>query len=197
MSSPRQHAISKLDTFRERMFKPTSKSDLSYMLNDKVKIITYSQLDDFSSFSDLIHPYNACILLYPNYNDPNIGHWCCVFVRNNVCEYFDPYGCYIDEPIGDYNQTSKIDGIRRVEPKLLKLLVDSEYAHNVFWNETAFQNEDLGSQTCGLWNVLRLKNSHLPELEFKKIYYDLPNKSNIAPDLLVSAIICSLFPEFS
>lgn len=207
---------SKLNTYRKRMYKPTSRSDLMYMLQNKTKIVTYDELLEYNSFNELMEEFGSCIILYPNRSDPSCGHWCCIFIipGTDRVEYFDPYGCFLEEPIKEYNdeERSEIEkdennqditkkqkfGERRLlEPKLRELLLKSDYVDNLYWNETPFQNVECGANTCGLWNVLRLKNSHLPELEFRKIFFDLPSNSNppVLPDLVVSSIICSLYPE--
>lgn len=185
-----------LEKYRARMYKPTSRNDLMYMLGNKCRIITYDELSNFNSFSELMDPYQCCILLYPNHDDPEVGHWCCCFIMpgTNIVQYFDSYGAYIDEPVGEFNKDA-VHERKRIEPKLLELLASSPYADNVWWNETIFQSEDKATTTCGLWTVVRLKNNHLTENEFATLYYDTPVKEGVLPDLLVSAVICKLFPE--
>lgn len=194
----------RLNVYRKRMYKPTSRSDLLYMLQDKIKIVTYDELLEYETFDELMKDFGSCIILYPNRSDPTCGHWCCIFIipGTDRVEYFDPYGCFLEDPIKEFNDEEREevkdkDNRRILEPKLKELLLKSDYIDNLYWNETPFQNTECGASTCGLWNVIRLKNSHLPELEFKKIFFDLPSNSSppVLPDLVVSSLICNLYPE--
>jgi hypothetical protein len=189
-------ATNNLEKYRDRMFRPTSRNDLNYMLDNKVKILTYDQLDNYTSFDELMNPYHALIILYPNADDPEVGHWCCCYIMQGVdnrVEYFDSYGAYIDEPVGEYNKG--IRSPRKIEPKLLDLIKDSPYADRIWWNEIPFQSESEATATCGLWCVARLKNTHLTEEGFATLYFDLPVKQKVLPDLLVAGVICNLYPE--
>jgi hypothetical protein len=190
--------VSQLEKYRERMYKPTSRSDLQYMLNDKVKIINYDELMKYTTFKDLMDPYQSVIILYPNADDPEVGHWCCIFIipGTNRCEYFDPYGAYIDNPVEEYNEEMEsLHQRRRIEPKLLELLIDSPYGDNCWWNETPFQSIDIASQVCGLWCAYRLKNNHLTEKDFKRLYFDTPTSQGIVPDMLIAALTCDQYPD--
>lgn len=191
---------SELEKIRARMYAPTSKKDLEHMLNGKSRIVVYDQLNDYTSFKDLIEPYQSLIILYPNADDPEIGHWTCIFVipGTDRVEYFDSYGAYIDEPVGEYNKDKKaLHDPQRIEPRLLELLAASPYADNLYFNETPFQSEDHASQTCGLWVVLRLKNNYLKEEAFEKEYFDIPTNAGVLPDLLAAAMILEMYPEMA
>jgi len=194
---------SPLDIYRARMLEPTSRKDLRYMLNDTVRIIEYEQLKTFKRLDELLQPYGAVIMLYPSTDseitnpDERVGHWVCMFVipGTNQLEYFDSYGCYIDEPLRRDNNPLAYHEPQKVEPYLLDLILSSDYANNTFWNEVTFQGNDMDTATCGLWCVLRLKNRHLDEEAFEKLYLDAPGVMRIDPDLLVSSIICDMYPE--
>lgn len=188
--------ISKLEKIRERMYTPTDKNNILYMLNNRVNVVRYSDLDSYSSFEELIGPYQQCIILYPHTPDGNVGHWCTVFshsLTSDRAEFFDAYGFYIDDPIDDYND--RMHDKHKLEPKLLDLILASKYANNFHYNEIPYQSESLATDTCGLWAVYRLKNKHLDEYEFRKICLDLPVEYNLLPDLVMSKVILDLFPE--
>lgn len=188
-----------LDIYRNRMFKPTTRKDLQLMLGNKVNIVTYEELKNIKSFDQLMNPYNCAIILYPSKDDPDVGHWCCVFIMpgndNNKVQYFDPYGTYIDKNLEKYN--NGIYDKRKLEPLLLDLLLDSQYANSVYWNESSFQSQEEPTMVCGLWCVMRIKCNDMNEYEFKKYYLEAPEHQDIMPDLLVSAIICDTYPEMS
>lgn len=202
-----EETVKAMEKVRERMFRPTSRRDIEYMLGDKIKVLTYDELLQYSTFEDLMDPYHAIVILYPNLSTPDLGHWVTCFVApgTNSVIYFDSYGCYIDEPIRAYNEEAEeeerekrlLRKKRRLEPKLLELLIESPYDNEVFYNDTTFQSEDMCTNTCGLWCVVRLICNIYGENEFKKLYYDKPLSMDISPDLAVSNVICDIFPEMA
>jgi len=185
------------------MMQPTSMSDLRYLLNDKVNVVKYSDLDNYKSIDEVLGPYMCSCILYPGPPDlTDVGHWCALFCNSGVgnrLEFFDSYGCYIDQKIELYNDdVDNIDTMHpptKIEPKLLELIINSRFADNMHYNDTPYQSEDVATAVCGLWCVMRIKNKHLNDNGFRKLFYDLPVSHRIPPDLLVTTIVCNLFPE--
>lgn len=193
-------ATKELDKYRNRMFNPTSKSDLMYMLGDAVKIIKYDEIKNFSTLKELLDPFQTVIILYPNANDSEVGHWCCLFLMpgTNFLQFFDSYGCFLDEKVGDFNEKDvkvQMHQKTKIEPKLLELILASDYADTTFWNDYPFQSNKIPTASCGLWCVVRIKNNRLNEEEFRALYLDAPEKQDILPDLLVATVICEMYPE--
>lgn len=192
-----------LEKIRRRMKTPTSKKDLLYMLKGKVRVISYDECLQYNTLLELLGQYEACILLYPgtdfgsDVSDP-VGHWCCLFSvvgsKPRRIEYFDPYGSFIDSNIDEINR--KHDG-QIIPPHIKRLILEEINSGNseVYWNETVFQSIEVESATCGLHVVLRLKNNHLIEEDYARLYYDVSVNQNILPDLMVSSIILDMYPE--
>lgn len=205
--SDNEALLDELDSYERRMLAPTSKRDIKFMLSNACKVVLYEDLETYDSLDELLAPYQSVVILYPNSIDPDddentVGHWCTIFksTSGDRVEFFDSYGSYIDNNIKLVNDDilDKFHKPHLLEPKLLKLLYESPYCDNVHWNETEYQCSTCDTQTCGLWCVARLKNKHLNEYEFKKIYHDGPLSDPslpILPDLLVSGLICNLYPE--
>src|ERR1700722_337619 len=195
--------IYQLNQTRQKMYDPTSMKDIEYMLNNKVKVITYDELANINDINDLLRPYMSCVILYPNLHNPQTGHWCCIFLSNSGerLEFFDSYGSYIDEKIQDYD--NEVDELRdvfhkpkKIPTKLLELVYNSPY-QNVFFNHVPYQAQKIDTATCGLWCVMRLKNKHYTEDQFQKIFYDYPISEGFYPDMVLSLIIDELFPEMA
>ncbi len=197
--------MSELVKYRERMYKPTSRSDILHMLGNAVKVMAYEQIEGYSSLEDLLAPHNTVVLLYPNpqvdVNDDNaVGHWVCCFVipGSDMLIYYDSFGCGIDAKVEEYNEEDinvRIHQRNRISPHLVKLILASPYADTTYWNHYPMQSDEVATATCGLWCVVRIKNNHLKEDSFKKVFLDIPLEAGILPDLLVSAMICNTYPE--
>ena len=193
---------SEMDKIRQRMIAPTNKNDLLYMLDNKVRVINYEQIEPFESLEQLLNPYQAAIILSPNAEGygtgEEVGHWTCLFVMpgTNILHYFDSYGNAVDEPIERFNkQEEQMHEQTRIHPKLLQLIESSPFAKKFQWNHTDFQSNKIATSTCGLWCVVRLKNNHLGDNDFTKLYLDMPLSEGILPDFSVSKVILDLYPE--
>lgn len=189
-----------LDKYRKRMYEPTSKKDIMYMLGNAIKVVPYEEISKYETLEELLQPYNVVGILYPNANNEEVGHWCCLFVMPNTqrLQYFDSYGCYIDENIVKFNEEDKrvkTHKMQKIPHALIQLILKSPYADDTYWNDYPLQSDRISSATCGLWCVTRLKNVYLNEEEFARQYYDMPISMGIEPDLAISALICKIYPE--
>lgn len=188
---------SMLDKAFQLMETPTSKTDIENMLGKDITVISYNDLSKANSIDSLLTKNQSCVILYPNPGSTIIGHWTCLFVQEgtNNLNYFDSYGAFPDEMVGDYN---KALGNGSLYPHLLDLVEKSQYADNFYWNERQFQsfipnlNTDPFISTCGFWCVIRIYSRHLNEKEFDDRYYKMPISKGIDPDLLVTSMICKL-----
>lgn len=196
----RERLIESLEDDRKRMFTPTRREDLLFMLDNKCRCVIYNEIEQFKTLDELLEPYGCVIILYPNYPDSNMGHWCCLFTNNSgtYLEFFDSYGAYIDDKIAEYDELQENDTRMhkptKIEPTLLKLILESKHK-NVHFNDTPYQLDDIDTCTCGLWVVLRLKTKQYNEVAFRKMAFDLPISQGVDPDLMVSELTCHLYPE--
>lgn len=194
----------KRERIEERMFKPTSKKDILYMLGGRVNVVTYNQIQNYETLEDLLNPYQTVVILYPNPSDDpeieaEVGHWTCLFVmpRSNVLQYFDSYGVYMDEKVGEYNEEDegvKLHKRTPMEPALLKLILESKYADSTCFNNTQYQSMTLNVATCGLWCVSRIKNNNMMEEEYEMLALDGPLNCGVRPDFALSCAIINEYP---
>jgi|ERR1700722_831439 len=193
-----EQASQTMNKIRARMYTPTGRKDIEYMLGGQVRVISYDELDNYNTIEELLHPYMSVVILYPNGPEGDVGHWTCCFtsIGSDRLEYFDSYGCFIDSKIEEYNAgDDRFHRPQPIYPRLLELILNSHYAHNMHYNEFEFQSANIATACCGLWCVARLKSKHLNENMFRKLWLDLPVKGKVLPDFLVSYMTCKWFPE--
>lgn len=143
-----------------------SDSELLQLLNGKTNIITYPELINYKDIDQILHPYGSCILLFES--EPNYGHWCAIFKRNNkTLEFFNAYGGFPDDSLKYVPEHYKIISNQNV-PYLSFLLYNSKY--NLEYNEHRFQKRENDIRTCGRWCAVRILLKHLTLNEFYKIF---------------------------
>jgi hypothetical protein len=124
--------------------KPLSDGEILEGCNNKCNIVCYSDMHKYHSIDELLNPYDCCIILYNKTS--NCGHWCALIKRNNLLEFFDPYGLYPDE---------ELKYIKKYEPYLSYLMIDSPY--KLSYNQYKFQKFKKDINTCGRWCYLRIQ----------------------------------------
>lgn len=157
-----------------------SNFDIEKKLNNKVKIITHSEIKNYKNIDDLLQPYDKVVILYKN--SKNYGHWTCLFRNDEGINFFDSYG-------------GKIDGIKKFIPlnlnkelnqdhkNLIKLLIKSN--ENIHYNNHQLQKLDPNINTCGRWVVFRLLNTYLTHDEFNELFKNRNKTSDELITLLV------------
>ena len=151
-----------------------SNDDLDYILHPDTNIYPYNQLYNFRHIDEIFDKLGRCILLYPTHSE-TVGHWVCIIKRNNIIEYFDPYGFPPDTSI--QNLGTPQDVAKRTGqdiPKLLKMIQEAGY--NLEYNNKKFQKlgDDIG--TCGRHTASRLIFHKLPLKKYSKLLNELKNK---------------------
>lgn len=159
---------------------PTSGKQLYNLMDGKVKIISYPELDDYDTIEELLYPYDKVIILY--LQKKGYGHWTCLFRHKNLIEVFDSYGYFVDDQL-DFHIDAHFRKINKMEYPMLSLLLYEAFdRYEMTFNEHKFQKKDNITATCGFHCVSRLKFSHLPLKEYKKFMYS----TNYTPDELVT-----------
>lgn len=149
---------------------PLNEDDIQTLLDGKVNIIPYSKIHFAKSITELINPYDACIILYEA--KPNYGHWCALLRVNNtnLIEFFDPYGEAPDEQLGYIDKEFREETFQNKKylTALLINYVDNE-GGTITWNDVDFQKLAPKIKTCGRWCVLRIALKMLYNVDFTKI----------------------------
>jgi len=156
-----------------------SGEDIMRMCKNKVKIISYEDMENYKTIDDVFDTNNATIILYET--QKNFGHWTLLLKDKNL-EFFDPYGLKPDEELNiDNKYNSRIhNGI--VVPHLTHLLNKSNY--RIIINRKRLQQFLENINTCGRWCVARVLLRHFTLSKFQKLFTDNVNHT---PDFWVTA----------
>jgi hypothetical protein len=157
-----------------------SDSDLLNLTDDKVKVLSYSDLENYDTIDEVLDPFGTAIILYQQ--TKNSGHWSSIIKqKNNTIEIFDSLGVALDHELdfSDYNK-KRHSGI--AVPHLTNLLNKSKYEVEV--NLRQIQNDSEQINTCGRWAGLRVRFRDIPMKKFIDMFKNGKND----PDYMVTAL---------
>ncbi len=151
-----------------------SNVNVSDLLDHKVNIILYPDLQNYQSIDEMLDPYNCCIVLY----HPPHGHWCALIrTTDSSIEFFNPYGGLPDE------------GLKNT-PYLKQLMYKSPYELN--YNEFQFQKKGYNINTCGRHCIIRVFYRLLDIYQYKNLLDHLCKMTNTDYDGLVTLLTSSI-----
>lgn len=176
-----------------------SGTDIKDALKNQVKVIPYPELADYHNLHDLLEPYGRVVILYEQ--QPNVGHWCCLFYGPPTDEYehtedetiyghpiyfFDPYGLKPDDEFdwigGEIRK--KLQEDRRYISQMLK-----RYPGPIDYNNHQLQSKKPGIATCGKWCVARLSLDRLDSDQFADLFAP---EDGLSSDELVAGYYANL-----
>lgn len=165
-----------------------SDRDITRFFNDKIKIIRYSELDDYDNIVDVLKPYNRTILLI---EAEKTNHWVLLqMVKDKFILFFDSYGIF---PSNQYNYIPK--SIQKMtnqdRNKLLRLLIDSPY--NVHYSQYRFQKIKNYINTCGRWCCVKGLFMDMTEDDFRDMINNMMKETKLTSD----EVICLLYEELN
>jgi len=167
------------------MNKSLSTDDIRKITGENNPILTYSQLQDYDSISDIFNKLNSdnFILLYET--SLNFGHWCCCFkLPNGDIEFYDPYGGKPDDRLKHmkdyYTQVLRGQG-RYYYPHLSKLLLNAPENVKIHFSPYRHQKFEVGINTCGRHVGNRLLHRFMDIDEYTRVF----GKKNLDKDITV------------
>jgi hypothetical protein len=153
-----------------------SSDDILKAFNNNVKIVSYPELNNYSSIDELFGNFDACFILYMT--GFNSGHWCLLFRRDNYVEFFDPYGFIVDSQLNYANP--EYNGQKF--PYLTKLLYTSPY--KIHYNNHKLQRSKKEVATCGRHCIFRYQNKNLSIDKYAKILKEYKKYDLDADDIV-------------
>ena len=166
--------------------KPLSDDDLRRVLGDDLKILKYSDLDNYNDLDELLpNPVDYCIILYEE--RLNSGHWVCLCKYDGIIEYFDPYGFKPDRPL-KWISMKKRRMLDQDTPDLTHLLGRERYISN----SVKYQDPDDFVNTCGshcCHRIYRLKNGGTTLEQYHDFMKSIQQRFDIGYDFIVDEFV--------
>ena len=161
--------------------RPTTGLYLMNKLDNKVKIVPYSEIHKYDNINQLLGKYKKVILLYQTRK--NFGHWCCLYENNkkHIC-FFDSYGIIPDDQL-EFTPKDLRDDLKHEQRYLTQLLYDS--GKKIEYNEYQLQLREKNINTCGRWCLVRLQ---YPNISINDFYHIFNSFKPLKPDILISLI---------
>lgn len=153
------------------------------LVDGKAQIVLYPQLVNYSSIDQVLGGYGACVLLFEA--RPNYGHWCCLFRRGDLIEFFNPYGGFPDDSL-EYIPLHYREESGQMIPYLSMLLMESPY--KLSYNEYAFQKKADDVKTCGRHCAFRLIYRDLSLEDYHALMQDLKREMLTNADGVVTIL---------
>lgn len=130
-----------------------SEEDIKKAFHGKIKVLAYRELLNYKTVEKLLEPYGYVVIHYPDNEEESNGHWAALLYSvddkgKKVIEFFDPYGCQVDEAFQMMGVISR--------PLLSNLLLKTKYP--VHYNDVPLQTQHPLINTCGRHVVLRIMN---------------------------------------
>lgn len=164
--------------------KALSNDEISYLLDGKVKVLTYPELSKYKNIDQLLKPYGCAIILYQTRK--NFGHWIALIKQGpNIIEHFDSYGIKPDNELKFVKSNMRRE-LGQDYPHLTYLLYHSPY--QLSYNQYKLQKMKKNISTCGRWSVARCILKDMPLDEFAKLF----KVKGLTPDDVVSMLTYEL-----
>ena len=129
-----------------------------------LRIISYEDLEKFSSMEELLHPNGCAVVLYQTKR--NYGHWVSLIAKGRELEFFDSYGYKMDDELKIHNEYH----LRIHQGKITPHLTALSHGYTVKNNTHRLQKRDSDTNTCGRWVALRIKLRRLSLPEFVHLF---------------------------
>lgn len=163
------------------MEKALSSIDLYELFENKIKILSYSDLVNYETISEVFGKYDVVFLLYET--KENFGHWVVLCQNNTTIFFFDPYGLFPDDQLKFVDFAFRITHNMLI-PYLSILLILSP--KRVVYNPYQFQDiNNYSIATCGRWCSLFTyfyESISIPE------FFNMFKNSKIYPDKAITLI---------
>jgi len=143
--------------------------DIIKRLHGKTKVLGYRDLIKYKSVEGLLRPHGNVVIHYPENAEETQGHWTALMYSfddkgKKIIEFFDPYGCEIDEAFEKMNVRSR--------PLLSNLLLKSNY--DIHYNNKPLQIQAPNINTCGRHVVLRILNRNMSINKYARLLSQYP-----------------------
>ena len=169
--------------------RPLSDADIRHILGSGIKIIKYSELNDYGDLDDLLpEQKDCCIILIED--RPDRGHWVSLSKYDGLYEHFDSYGVKVDSELRWTNMKmrQKLDQVDPVLTQLLKRELDLD-GEKYIWNHFRYQDPDASVNTCGshvCHRLYRLLHDNMSLEQYYDFMSDVKRETGASYDYIVA-----------
>jgi hypothetical protein len=160
---------------------PLSGEDIMRICDEKVKVMLYEDLADYTDIDQVLEPHDAVVILYRTTQD--FGHWVALLkTGERQLEFYDPYGLKVDEELKLSDFHTRIHEDTEVF-HLTHLIQNSGY--RVKSNKERLQQKLEDVNTCGRYASMRVR---LREFSMKRFNDLLTKNRHYDPDFWISSL---------
>lgn len=163
---------------------PLSDSMIERLTNGLVKVIRYTDLDEYKTIENVVGEHG--IVIHLSVQDYNSGHYISMWKRDNVVYIYDSYGLTIAQDVqrSSYiiNETNERDN--------LFILLDRWKSQGGYVSVNNFAHQDINKPqlaTCGFHALFRLNRKYLDHIEYNKFL----KYKGLNPDEIVTLALCN------
>mgnify|MGYP001475721999 CR=1 FL=1 len=150
------------------------------------KVINYLDLNKYNRIEDIDDILEKGIILYTPISERSLGHYSCIWMKEDKLYYWCSYGYNLNYTISKSNYM--LSTIERDEDFLINLVKDYIRRGGIFIvNHVKFQNLSSNVSTCGRYSIIRLINKELSHEQFKS-WLKLKKYPNMTSDELVTLL---------
>lgn len=162
--------------------------DIKRLLDERVNILTYTQLASMTSLQDVVGQFDCACILYMTRQ--NFGHWTALIKnpggKQGTYEIFDSLGIPPDEELKSISDSFRVESNQQ-RPHLSWLVsndMKSGRVKDVYYNKCKLQARSADVNTCGRWVAYRCFVRNLSLVDFITFFKNQRN----SPDYLVTAL---------
>ena len=143
-----------------------SNTDIKKILGNRVNIIPYPKLKQYTSFDAMFQNVGYCVIFFETVS-ATTGHWQCIFkTSDNNYEFWDSYGL---KPSGDKNYIQnkiliQLDEVKPYLPDVINNVLQT--GKTVIYNAIDYQQWIGSVSTCGRHICTRLLYRDLNEKQY-------------------------------
>ena len=173
------------ELYKELNYKISQALPSTALENLGFRVVNYLDLFKYTKIEQVVDEKG--IILYTPISQKSLGHYSCLWLRNNSLYYWCSYGYNLSYTAAksDYMQYTP----EKDEEYLMTLVKDFINRGGIFSvNHVKYQNLNENTSTCGRYCIIRLLKRNMSHEEFYKFFTLKQKYPNMSNDELVTML---------